>query len=75
MEHINTNLNMEKTLKYIKKRRISIYIFGYLVTFSLRIAKFEQAVKRDKYYLEYGNQDREILKNNQFIVKSKFKSK
>lgn len=66
---------MEKTLKYIKKRRISIYIFGYLVTFSLRIAKFEQVVKRDEYYLKYGNEDREILKNNQFIVKSKFKSK
>jgi len=63
---------MEKTLKYIKKRRISIYIFGYLVTFSLRIAKFEQVKPKENIT---SNQEREILKNNQFIVKSKFKSK
>lgn len=63
---------MEKTLKYIKKRRISIYIFGYLVTFSLRIVKFEQVKPKENIT---SNQEREILKNNQFIVKSKFKSK
>ena len=55
----------------IKYKRITIYVFGHLIIFTLRICR---VFKKEYKNATNGNEDREILKNNQFIIKSKFKN-
>lgn len=59
-------LYIRKMIKYIKRRKISVYISSYLITLSLRIAKFDFKKHEDDKIKE---EDRETLKNNQIKLK------
>jgi len=59
-------LYIRKMIKYIKRRRISVYISSYLITLSLRIAKFDFKKHEDDKIEE---EDKETLKNNQTKLK------
>jgi len=63
-------LYIRKMIKYIKRKRISVYIFNYLITLSLRICKFDFKKHKDDKIEE---EDREVLKNNQIKLKINIK--